>query len=667
MTGILHTNNFHIYHGAAEIFSIFIAFGIFIVAINTYKISKNEFFKLLGVGYIFVGLLDLMHTFSYSDINIFLNASFSLATQFWVSARVFELGVIILSTFILYQKIKKPNYFLILPILVAVFTLFIYGIMYTEILPEFRIEGIGLTQLRKIIGYLISLGFIVSILIIYKARKIMDKDLFIYLECSLILKVIYEMIFTLFTYNTDFYFIAGHILKIISYYFMYKGIIVNGLQRPYDNLIYNLDKADIKLKESKLQHKYMEEAIFKNEQCYDLIINQSKDGILIHTDGKYIFANSTALNILGVHDVVDLIGREILDIVHEDYLVQSKQRLNMIMDNKSMSILPPIELQLTSIDGKIIDIECSTSNIIYRGKASFLILFSDISAQKRIATLNNDIKESEEKLNQSNEYNKVLTEFFSNISHELRTPINVISSANQLMMLTSNNELPSLSEEKQKSLMHIIKQNTYRLIRLVNNILDTSKFDSGYLKLNLQNHNIVSVVEDITLSVIDYVKSKGVKITFDTDIEEKIMEIDDDKIERIILNLLSNAIKFTNIGDEIIVRIEDMDKYIRISVKDTGIGIPEDKLNLIFNRFDQVDKTFTRNKEGSGIGLSLVKTLTEMHGGNIKVNSKLGEGSEFIVELPVSVSEDEDAIYAITSDNKVEKINIEFSDIYNND
>jgi signal transduction histidine kinase len=175
----------------------------------------------------------------------------------------------------------------------------------------------------------------------------------------------------------------------------------------------------------------------------------------------------------------------------------------------------------------------------------------------------------------------------------------------------------------------------------------------------------VSIVEDITLSVADYIKSKGVNIIFDTDVEERFMAVDCDKIERIILNLLSNAVKFTNSGDDIFVLVKDEEESVKISVKDTGVGIPEDKLKIIFDRFGQVEKTLTRNKEGTGIGLSLVKTLVEIHGGSISVNSKLGEGSEFIVELPVTlVEEKEEDMCSPYYSSKVDNILVEFSDIY---
>jgi signal transduction histidine kinase len=211
-----------------------------------------------------------------------------------------------------------------------------------------------------------------------------------------------------------------------------------------------------------------------------------------------------------------------------------------------------------------------------------------------------------------------------------------------------------------------MKQNTFRLIRIVNNIIDTTKYDSGYLNISMHNQNIVSIVEEITLSAGDYIRNRGITLVFDTNIEEKIIAVDADKIERIMLNLLSNSIKFTDEGGSISVNIYDKGDSVEISVKDTGIGIPEEKQNIIFDRFVQVDKTFKRNREGSGIGLSLVRMLAEMHGGTVSVRSKIGEGSEFIIMLPANLIEEENDC-AFTTESKVDKINIEFSDIYSVD
>jgi two-component system sensor histidine kinase ChiS len=214
-----------------------------------------------------------------------------------------------------------------------------------------------------------------------------------------------------------------------------------------------------------------------------------------------------------------------------------------------------------------------------------------------------------------------------------------------------------------------MNQNALRLLRLINNLIDTTKIDGGYFSVTLLNDNIVYVIEEITLSAADYIKSQGINLIFDTDVEEKYMAFDGDKLERVILNILSNAVKFTEKGGTIFVNLYDLGDKIELSIKDTGIGIPEDKLNKIFERFAQVDRSLSRRSEGSGIGLALVKSLVEMHGGTISAKSKLGEGSEFIIELPVTLVESNNDLnkyssYEAAGSKYIERVQIEFSDIY---
>ncbi|MDV3428974.1 MAG: HAMP domain-containing histidine kinase, partial [Bacillota bacterium] len=277
--------------------------------------------------------------------------------------------------------------------------------------------------------------------------------------------------------------------------------------------------------------------------------------------------------------------------------------------------------------------------------------------------LKKENKESKDLLNESREKNKFITEFFSNISHELKTPLNVIFSS--LQMLTIFNE--NIEEEiivKRRKYLKVMKQNSLRLIKLINNLLDMTKYDSGFISLNSKNGNIVSLIEDITMSIVSFAENKQIQIIFDTEVEEKKMAFDADKIERIMLNLLSNALKFTDKGGKIYINIFDHEDSIDISVKDTGIGIPKDKQELIFERFGQVDRTLRRNYEGTGIGLSLVQSFVELHKGKIRVNSEIGKGTEFIITLPVYLTEENDNEKKEIQNNIIERANIELSDIY---
>lgn len=235
-----------------------------------------------------------------------------------------------------------------------------------------------------------------------------------------------------------------------------------------------------------------------------------------------------------------------------------------------------------------------------------------------------------------------------------------------MQVINKNIEKNDIKVENLKKYTTYIKQNSYRLLRLVNNLIDINKIDIGVYELRCSSNNIVSIIEDITLSVADYIQDNKINLIFDTNIEEVITYCDPDKIERIMLNLLSNAIKYTPDDGLIEVKINANKDEIMVSVKDSGIGIPKEKLDVIFDRFGQVDDSFNRKCEGSGIGLSLVKNLVEMHGGNVNVNSKINEGSEFIFTIPIKLRE-EDNIIQFNIDrrcNHVERCDIEFSDIY---
>jgi len=276
-----------------------------------------------------------------------------------------------------------------------------------------------------------------------------------------------------------------------------------------------------------------------------------------------------------------------------------------------------------------------------------------------------------EEVEKKNQVNKKLQsvlllheEFIANISHELKTPLNVIFSAIQLFRMYCDNG--SLDERRGTFIKYLdsMKVNSYRLSKLINNIVDSSKIQAGFFKLNLSNNNIVEVVEEIVMSVTTFTDSKGLNIVFDTDIEEKYIACDPEIIERILLNLLSNAIKFSDKGDEIFVDVKDKNEYVEISVKDNGIGIEEKNLSTIFDRFKQVDKSLSRNAEGTGIGLSLVKSIVELHGGKIYAQSIFGKGSKFIVTIPSRKVLKKDIIYSKKVRDGKESIRVELSDVY---
>lgn len=252
-------------------------------------------------------------------------------------------------------------------------------------------------------------------------------------------------------------------------------------------------------------------------------------------------------------------------------------------------------------------------------------------------------------------------EFLSNMSHEFRTPINIILAIVQLLNL--NNK--TLSDEKYKEYLNVLKQNSYRLLRLINNIMDITKVNSDSDELNLVNCNVVSVLEEIVMSTVLYANEKKRNIIFDTDNEEIFLACDEDKIERIMLNLISNAIKFSECDTDIEIKINtklDLNR-VYISIKNYGSNIEFNDREKIFERFHRVDNSLNRKNEGCGIGLFLCRKFIEMHEGEIFLDN-IDNGTQFSFYLPINITEEKIYNPIIQKDSLIERCNIEFSDIY---
>lgn len=345
---------------------------------------------------------------------------------------------------------------------------------------------------------------------------------------------------------------------------------------------------------------------------------------------------------------------------HEWHNFIHKDDLKIILDAISIKDINKgindLEFRLKCKDESYIYVECNCRFI--EEEDMYILTARNITEEK-------SIREKKIAYEKAIEVESMKSEFFSNITHEFKTPLNIILATIQVINKNiENKSIKVTDKDKLSKYMTSIKQNCYRLLRLVNNIIDMSKLDNGYYDIKFGNYNIVSVVEDITMSILGYINDKGIELTFDTEMEEEVIACDPDKIERIVLNLLSNAIKYTEDGGKIYVNIEKDNKNVYISVIDSGIGIPEKKLNTIFERYAQVDNKLTRKFNGSGIGLSLVKSLVKMHQGDIYVESRVNEGTKFTIKLPIRQVESDNNKNISLNKSKIEKCNIEFSDIY---
>lgn len=436
--------------------------------------------------------------------------------------------------------------------------------------------------------------------------------------------------------------------------------IINGREMYVDMIYstYNKNKKSIVIRDI-TERKLAQKRLRESEESYSKLIDILPDGICLldrNLDIKYL--NKSLLNIINVDEWKESNNFSIRNIIKlsTDEEISFLKNLKKVINNNQYIIL--LNKQVISKNNECIDVEINALPFSMGSDSKYVMLIIKDLTDKKTTEL------VEKELSERLEIDKIKTEFFTNMSHELKTPLNVIFSSNQLLESFYKNKKINDYNENVNNHIALVKNNSYRLQRLINNIIDLTKLESGYYKLNLSKSNIVALVEDLFMKIEKYAKKKNISLIFDTESEEINMFIDEAEIERIMLNLLSNCIKFTPDNGEICVNIYDKDKSILISVKNTGVGIPKDKLNIIFDEFSQVDKTLSRNTEGSGIGLSLVKKLVELHNGTVNVQSEENKETEFIITLNKLEFENLETQKNKSIYDTEEKINIEFSDIY---
>lgn len=249
------------------------------------------------------------------------------------------------------------------------------------------------------------------------------------------------------------------------------------------------------------------------------------------------------------------------------------------------------------------------------------------------------IEQERKEVRRMHELDKMKIKFFTNVSHEFRTPLSLIMAPVDKMLNHTN-------DADQKQQLTMVRKNAGRLLNLVNQLLDFRKMEVQELKLHTKHGDIIKFISDISFSFTDIAEEKGLLFAFDTEVENLKTSFDHDKFERILFNLLSNAFKFTPRGGHVSVLLsieqEKSDaacRLLEIKVIDTGIGIPEEKQDKIFERFFQNDVPGSLLNQGSGIGLAITREFVKMHKGEITVESKLDHGSCFTIQLPLQVQD----------------------------
>lgn len=618
--------------------------SILIFIISIVKVNNKDLglLKYIGVGYFYIAMLrfiDLEYLWQKEILGFPLS---------FIGIITYLELINIISSIILYKKRYSPKiqnlvFIIVIPI-IYMFPLRAYnGLTYLRYIynpnKQFIINQIIL---------LILFGFIV-----YQYKKL-DKGnkWIIYTSVLLIVSDSLITLMGILDVNlTSFIWI----IKLLSYFLVYdkfeEALLSNAYSSAYEslnrvrkietNLHKNLKRREKELKELNL-------LLEKSEKRYYDVVNAFSDGLLLFENDIMVHSNY-------YNDIYYNMPSKIL-------CTQSELRLNYIL-NKIIDIEYPDDYEINNFSaevsiqdeyGEIKELEVSLVKI-YDDKK--ILLFNDVT---KLVKQRDEILKLEKKINDEN----IKDEFYSNISHELRTPINVIYSALQLNdMYLKNCEVTKINRNN-----NIIRQNCLRLIRTINNFIDSNKLSEGFLEINKRVYNIVDIIENVVLSCNFYMNLRETKLTFDPEYEEIYFYCDKDYIERIMLNILSNSLKYGKFKGNIyvMVRIENKENII-IEVINDAEAIPEDKRKVIFDKFTKVNTSLNRPSEGSGLGLFLTKGLVELHNGKITINAGIKYGNIFKITFPYDNNIKGEVVLLnnnVEINELQEKIDIEFSDIY---
>lgn len=638
----------HITKGSGDEFTTLIrvicaTLSIVIGVIVTYKIPnvENDFVKYIGIGFFYLGIISFVDVFlTYQSINNYDKRIVSITTYY------FEFLVVIYPIIFTKNKISifSTNLIFLISLMILSIASNLIIIKSNDLLFHYRY-----TYDSILVVLITSLIFI---LMLWKDEKInYEKDK------KWLMKIMF--FFSLYKILVHIDFIAGidldyiqKIARLIAYILTFKymedKLLNNSYQYTKEKLVeirttktamYNsLRSKERLLKEAKMNLK-------KSEHRYEEIIESISDGILTFENNVLMYINES-----GVEQIFHKISGD-FEQINLDYILYKLTNGDITEEEVEKGFRREFVIENKENNKMFISLILKNTN-----NTEKILLIRNLTGV-------NELQELRKKRNKVKIMEKIKEEFYANISHELRTPINVVSSALQLNnLMLENNKLEDMVKNNV-----IIRENCLRLIRTVNNFIDTNRISEGFLEPNKKVYNIVNVVESVVLACNKYMILTDTQLVFDTSLEEIYLCCDIDHIERVMLNILSNSLKHGKFGGNINVVIETNENYVNISVSNDAEPIPKEMREIIFEKFGKGDTSLTRQSEGSGLGLYISKKLVELNGGTINIDSSKEGGNVFNIRFPFNFSGEQwEVDFESDEHNILEKVNIEFSDIYFN-
>jgi PAS domain S-box-containing protein len=594
--------SYPLFHSLSELFSIVIATSIFVVAWNSRRLHADSYLVFLGIAFLFVAGLDLVHTLAYKGMGVFPNHDSDLPTQLWIAGRYMESLALLLAPLAIGRRWRPGTLF---AAFATVFVLALLSIFVWRIFPACFVEGEGLTTFKRRSEYIICLILLGAAANLLWHREHLAGQVKTLLVAALAITVAQELSFTFYHDPYGVWNIAGHCLKIVAFYLVYKAIVETGLARPYNLLFFDLKRS--------------EETLRHSEKRYRDLVELSPDAVFVNRNNQIVFVNAATLQLFGATRAEELLGKTPYDIFHPDGHAAIRERIASLQKGQPV---PLVEERIVRLDGTVRDVEVAAGPFTDSEGIAIQVILRDATERKHMALKLQQAKEQAEAASRAKDH------FLAVLSHELRTPLTPVLPALEAIA-------PQLSGEPAEFL-EMARRNVALEARLIDDLLDVTRIARGKIQLDLKPVELSTIIRRAAEVCAPDIEARQLKFAVTTSDGPHFVNADAARLQQVFWNLLKNAVKFTPPGGSIQVREWGQDSRVTVAVTDSGVGIAPEALSRIFNAFEQEARANSHQFGGLGLGLAISKALVEMHGGAIRADSAgNGQGATLTVELPV--------------------------------